>query len=285
MSTFQEYYNLCKPRVVALMLLTAFVAMLLVQRDVQWLRVIIASAGIGLTACSGGVVNQIIDQKIDALMLRTKARPLPLGNIKVKNAIIFAVVLSCLGLGVLIWKISLLTALLSAVALLGYAVVYSVFLKHATPQNIVIGGLAGAMPPLLGSSAISNYIDPVGLSLVILIFVWTPPHFWSLAIYREKEYAKVGVPMLPITHGVGFTKLQVVLYTILMVAASYLPVIISASGLVYLCGVGVLNAGFLYYAVRLFFSKQPQRWGRDTFRYSIIYLMLLFVILLLDHFL
>jgi heme o synthase len=267
-----------------MMLLTAFVAMLLVGAQPDWLRMLVACIGIGLTAAAGGVINQIVDHKIDAAMLRTKGRPLPLASVKPWHAVVFAVILCVCGLGILIWKISIITAALSAASLIGYAFIYSVLLKKASPQNIVIGGLAGAMPPLMGSSAISGYIDPIGLSLVILIFVWTPPHFWALCIYREKEYAKTGVPMLTVTHGVPFTKLQVFLYTLLMIAASYLPVIISASHLIYLCGVGVLNAGFLYYVLGLCFSKQPQKWGRDTFRYSIVYLMLLFVMLLLDHF-
>jgi protoheme IX farnesyltransferase len=282
-STWRNYYELCKPRVVALMLLTSVVGMLLATDEIPWRILILGTIGIGLSAGAGGVLNQLIDRRIDGLMGRTKKRPIPLGQISPFNAGLFAFLLSLAGMLILIVYINTLTAILTFVTLVGYAFVYTVFLKRATPQNIVIGGLAGATPPLLGWTAVTNSIDPGILLLVLLIFTWTPPHFWALAIARYEEYQKAEIPMLPVTHGISFTKLCILLYTILMVVISLMPFIINLSGLIYLIGALGLGAGFVYKSIILYKSDSPKV-AMDTFYYSIFYLMMMFILLLIDHY-
>ncbi len=283
--TWRAYYELCKPRVVALMLLTAIVGMLLATEDlVPWRIFVFGIIGIALAASSGATFNHLADKRIDAIMHRTKARPIPSGQVSPRSAIIFASILGILGLILLVVFVNTLTAILAFITLVGYALIYTVFLKRATPQNIVIGGLAGAAPPLLGWTAVTGQLDYGGLLLVLIIFVWTPPHFWALAIYRREEYAKVNIPMLPVTHGVPFTKVSIILYTCLLTAATLLPFVIDMCGLIYLIGALLLDAGFLYWAIRLKMSDD-ERVAFKTFRYSIFYLMMLFIVLLVDHYL
>lgn len=284
LAPWRAYYELCKPRVVALMLITTVVGMLLAAPGmVSWPILIFGNIGIGLTAASGAVVNHLVDRHIDAIMRRTQGRPLPTGKVSLSIAIIFALVLATIGLALLIFFVNILTAVLTFFSLVGYALIYTVFLKRATPQNIVIGGLAGAMPPLLGWTAVTGHIDYGGLLLALIIFIWTPPHFWALAIYRVDEYAKVGIPMLPVTHGIAFTKLNILLYTILLLVISVLPFAVAMSGLIYLVGALILGGVFLYWAIKLKYSDDPKI-AMKTFSYSIVYLMLLFVVLLIDHY-
>ncbi len=280
-----DFIELCKPRVVALMLLTAVIAMLLASPSglVAWPTLIFGLLGILFAASAGAAINHLIDRRIDAIMSRTKNRPIPLGHIKPAQAIIFAACLGIASMVILFTLVNATAALLSLFTLIGYAGVYTLFLKRATPQNIVIGGLAGAMPPLLGWAAVTGHVDGTALLLVLIIFTWTPPHFWALAIHRHEEYAKANIPMLPVTHGLKFTRLCVLLYTLLMVAVTYLPFVIDMSGLIYLVGITALNAGFLYHAIRLFRKKKPQ-FALATFHYSIFYLMALFLIILVDHY-
>lgn len=281
---WRAYYELCKPRVVALMLITTLVGMLLATPSfVPWHILIFGNLGIGLTAAAGAVINHLIDRRIDASMRRTHKRPIPTGKVSPTMAMVFALVLSVLGLGLLLFMINPLTALLTFLSLVGYAFIYTVFLKRATPQNIVIGGLAGAAPPLLGWTAVTGHLDYGGLLLVLIIFVWTPPHFWSLAIYRVEEYSKANIPMLPVTHGIAFTKLNILLYTCLLIAITVLPFVVNMSGWIYLFASLGLGFGFLYWALKLMYSSEPIV-AMKTFRYSIIYLMLLFVVLLIDHY-
>lgn len=284
LAPWRAYYELCKPRVVALMLITTIVGMLLATPGmVPWPIFVFGLVGIGLTAASGAVINHLVDRHIDAIMRRTQGRPLPTGKVSLPIAIIFAFVLATTGLSLLIFFVNLLTAVLTFLSLVGYALIYTVFLKRATPQNIVIGGLAGAMPPLLGWTAVTGHLDYGGLLLVLIIFIWTPPHFWALAIYRVDEYAKAQIPMLPVTHGIAFTKLNILLYTILLVVISVLPFVVEMSGLVYLIGALILGTIFLYWAIKLKYSDDPKI-AMKTFSYSIVYLMLLFVVLLVDHY-
>ncbi len=289
MSEFQSapwraYYELCKPRVVALMLVTTVVGMLLASPGaVPWHIFVFGNIGIGLTAASGAVINHLADRHLDAIMRRTQNRPIPSGKISPLIALTFALSLAVVGLGLLMLFVNLLTAILTLLSLIGYALIYTVFLKRATPQNIVIGGLAGAAPPLLGWTAVTGQLNSGGLLWALIIFVWTPPHFWSLAIYRAEEYAKAHIPMLPVTHGVAFTKLHILLYTVLLVVISMLPFVIGMSGFVYSVGALILGAGFLYWAIKLKYSDDPKI-AMKTFRYSIIYLMVLFVVSLADHY-
>ena len=285
--SFHDYFELCNPRVVGLMLVTSTVAMILATPAHEWpsLHVLLwGNLGIAFAGFAGGIINHLVDRHIDQLMARTKKRPLPSGRVPVSHAILLAIILACVSMFILITCINMLTAVLSFLTLIGYAGVYTLYLKHATPQNIVIGGLAGAMPPLLGWVAVTHHIDAAGLLLVLIIFTWTPPHFWALAIYRYKEYAKASIPMLPVTHGIRFTKLSILLYTLLMVAATYLPFIIMMSGLIYLIGVSLLNIIFLYYAIALYRHDEP-RLAFQTFKFSIYYLFTLFILLLADHYL
>ena len=280
-----DYYELCKPRVVMLLVFTAVIGMFLaVPGMVPWEPLVYGTIGIGLAAASAAAINQVVDQKIDKEMRRTEDRPLPKGNVTNSQAMIFAIVLGAVAMAILTFLVNGLTAWLTLLSLIGYAVIYTMYLKHATPQNIVIGGAAGAAPPVLGWVAVTGTVDPNSLLLFLIIFAWTPPHFWALAIHRREEYAKVDVPMLPVTHGVEFTRLQVLLYTILMVLVTMLPFATAMSGVVYLGGVSILNAIFLYYAIKMQSGKDDSI-PIKTFAYSIIYLMLLFALLLIDHYL
>jgi len=283
--TWRDYYELCKPNVVLLMLLTSVIGMLMATRDmVPWQVLLFGNLGIALSAGSAAAVNHLVDRRIDLVMARTHNRPIATGRIDTTHAIIFAMVLGIAGMAILITQINILTAWLTLASLLGYAVVYTLFLKHATPQNIVIGGLAGAAPPLLGWTSVTNNIDGHALLLVLIIFAWTPPHFWALAIHRRDEYAKVDVPMLPVTHGDHYTRVHVLLYTLIMFAISLLPFATHMSGPLYLLGAVILGLGFLYWAIVLLIGKNLKA-PMETFKYSIIYLMALFVVMLADHYL
>ena len=284
-STIKNYYELCKPNVVLMMLITALVGSLLASKTLAPLSLIaFAMLGIGLCASSAAAINQIIDRKADANMNRTENRPIPQGEVSPINASIFAFILALLGAAILVIYVNTLTALLTLASLIGYAFVYTVYLKRATPQNIVIGGLAGAAPPLLGWTAVTNSVDPNSLLLVLIIFAWTPPHFWALAIHRRDDYAKENIPMLPVTHGVQFTKLQIILYTIILILVSLLPFVVLMSGVLYLISSLILGAIFLYYSVRLYFD-QDNEYAFPTFVYSIYYIFIIFAALLVDHYL
>lgn len=228
-------------------------------------------------------MNHLADRHIDAIMHRTQKRPLPSGQISPTKALIFSLILACLGLAILSFLVNGLTALLTLCSFVGYALIYTLFLKRTTAQNIVIGGLAGAAPPLLGWTAVTNHLDYGGILLVLIIFTWTPPHFWALAIYRLKEYSKADIPMLPVTHGVAFTKLNILLYTCLLLAVSSLPFVVGMSGLLYFIGTLILGSRFLYLAIKLKKQDNPAL-AMQTFRFSIVYLLLLFLLLLVDHY-
>ena len=284
MTLLKSYYQLCKPNVVYMMLICAFVGMLLAEQTVSsYSYLFIALAGIALCAASAAAINQVIDREADASMTRTDQRPLPKGDLSVMHASIFAFVIGMLGALILYFYVNILTMILTIGSLIGYALIYTVYLKRATPQNIVIGGLAGAAPPLLGWSSVSNSVDPYALLLVLIIFVWTPPHFWALAIYRKDEYAKESIPMMPVTHGVAFTKLQIVLYTAILFIVSVLPYVVLMSGIIYLLAALVLSTIFLYHSINLFYSDDDQD-AMNTFRYSIYYIFLIFLALLVDHY-
>lgn len=282
---WRAYYDLTKPRVVALLVLTAVVGMSLsVPGGLPWQLFIPAMLGIGLLSSAAAAINHIVDERIDAIMGRTHNRPLPEGRVTTNSAIIFACSLALLGFTLLMVFVNPLTAYLTLAGLVGYSFVYTLYLKRATPQNITIGGLAGAIPPLLGWTAMTNQVEPNALLLVLIIFTWTPPHFWALAIHRKNEYAKVNIPMLPVTHGVSFTKTQILLYTVLLFIVSLLPYLVGMSNWLYLIGAVVLNLLFIAYAWKLKFHADENT-AMDTFKFSIIHLMSLFVILLLDHYL
>ena len=284
MTLLKSYYQLCKPNVVYMMLICAFVGMLLAEQTVSsYSYLFIALTGIALCAASAAAINQVVDREADASMTRTDQRPLPKGDLSVMHASIFAFVIGLLGALILYLYVNTLTMILTIGSLIGYAFIYTVYLKRATPQNIVIGGLAGAAPPLLGWSSVSNTIDPFALLLVLIIFVWTPPHFWALAIYRKDEYAKESIPMMPVTHGVAFTKLQIVLYTIILFIVSVLPYVVLMSGVIYLVSALVLGTLFLYYSINLFYSDDDQD-AMKTFQFSIYYIFLIFLALLADHY-
>jgi heme o synthase len=283
-SRLASYAELCKPKVVTLIVFTAVVGMLLsVPGWVPWQPLVFGTLGIALAACSAAAINHVLDRRIDAQMRRTRRRPLPTGSVGETQALAFAALLGVASMVLLAGLVNVLTAALTFASLIGYAVVYTVFLKHATPQNIVIGGAAGAAPPVLGWTAVTGTVDPHALLLFLIIFTWTPPHFWALAIARRDEYAKVGVPMLPVTHGDAFTRKHILYYTILLVVATVLPYLTGMSGLVYLSGALALGAGFLYYAISLLRSPAPELPMR-TFAYSVTYLTALFAFLLVDHY-
>ena len=285
MTLLKSYYQLCKPNVVYMMLICAFVGMLLAEQQVQSFGYLfVALLGIAFCAASAAAVNQVIDRNTDASMTRTDQRPLPQGELSPTHASMFALALGISGSLILYFFVNTLTMILTLASLVGYAFIYTIYLKRATPQNIVIGGLAGAAPPLLGWSSVTNTIDPYALLLVLIIFVWTPPHFWALAIYRKDEYAKESIPMLPVTHGVIFTKLQIVLYTVILFIVSVLPYVVLMSGEIYLFSALVLSTVFLYYSVNLYFSKDDED-AMKTFQFSIYYIFLIFLALLIDHFL
>lgn len=282
---WRRYYDLTKPKVVVLILFTALVGMLLSTPGLVPLSTLVFGlTGIGLAAAAGAALNHVVDQRIDAVMERTRNRPLPTGDLEAPNALAFALGLLVLSMLILIPLVNPLTAALTFFAFVGYGVIYTVFLKRSTPQNIVWGGLAGALPPLLGWTAVTGEVGLEPLVLVLLIFVWTPPHFWSLAIKRREEYARAGIPMLPVTHGVAFTKLQVLIYTLLLVVVSLMPFKIHMSGFLYLAGALWLGTTFLWHAWRLY-RDEGDALAMRTFGYSILYLTLLFAFLLADHYL
>jgi len=282
--SWRRYYELTKPKVVMLILFTALVGMLLAAPGmVAWETLVFGLLGIGLAAAAGAVVNHVVDQHIDRIMERTRGRPLPSGRMDAPHAIAFALTLATIAMVVLMVWVNALTAALTFGAFIGYAVIYTIFLKRSTPQNIVWGGLAGALPPLLGWTAVSGEVHTHALLLVLLIFVWTPPHFWALAIKRRDEYARAAIPMLPVTHGIAFTKQQVFIYTLMLLAVSLMPVFAHMSGLLYLAGAVGLGLGFVYHAWRLL-RGEGDAWAMKTFGYSIVYLTALFAVLLVDHY-
>ena len=279
-----QFYRLTKPRVVSLIVFTAVIGMFLATPGMVPLGVLVAgTAGIALTAGAAAAFNCLVEQKLDAVMARTRARPLPRGEVTPLQTLIFAGVVGGLGLFILHRWVNDLTMWLTAATFVGYAIIYTVILKPMTPQNIVIGGASGAMPPVLGWAAVTGAIAPEALLLFLIIFAWTPPHFWALALYRKHEYAKAGVPMLPVTHGDRFTRLHVLLYTVILTAVSVLPFVTRMSGGAYLAAALALDAVFLYYAVRIYVAYSDHV-ARRTFRYSILYLALLFAALLVDHY-
>ncbi|HSS64651.1 MAG TPA: heme o synthase, partial [Gammaproteobacteria bacterium] len=281
---WREYLALCKPRVVSLIVFTAVIGMFLsTDGMVPLAALLFGTAGIGLAASAGAAINHIADRRIDAVMARTRSRPLPTGRLDTMRAVLFAGALCTISMLMLVSMVNLLTAVLTFASMIGYSVVYTVFLKWRTPQNIVIGGAAGAMPPVLGWSAVTGSIDPHALLLFLIIFAWTPPHFWALAIHRKDDYARADIPMLPVTHGIAFTRTYVMLYTLVLVVVSLLPFVTRMSGVLYLAAALILGAGFLYQAVVLY-RGQDERAPYRTFKYSIHYLSGLFAALLIDHY-
>ncbi|WP_044364621.1 heme o synthase [Vibrio fluvialis] len=284
-SRWHIYLTLTKPKVVALMLLTALVGMCLAQPGLMPLKAaVLGLSGIGLMAGSAAAFNHLIDRRIDAMMARTYKRPLPSGEIQASRVMLFALSLGACGFAILYWGVNGLTAWLTFASLLGYAVVYTLYLKRATPQNIVIAGLAGAMPPLLGWTSVTGELHANAWLLVMIIFIWTPPHFWALAIHRRDDYAKAEIPMLPVTHGVEYTKTSILLYTFLLALVCLLPVLVGMSGVIYFAASSVLSAGFIYSAWALKYDPDNSS-AMNTFKYSIYHLMMLFIALLLDHYL
>jgi len=282
---WQRYLELTKPRVLALVLFAALVGMLLASPGMVPLSTLcFGLLGIELSAAAGAAINHVVDQRIDTLMDRTRGRPLPSGDLNARRAVAFALGLAVMSMVILVVFVNPLTALLTFAAFIGYAVVYTMYLKQATPHNIVWGGISGAMPPLLGWTAVTGEIAVEGLLLALLVFIWTPPHFWALAIKRRDEYARAGVPMLPVTHGLAYTKLQILIYSLLLLWVSLMPFMIHMSGLLYLVGALGLGLGFVYQAVRLFRSEGDAR-AMQTFNYSVLYLAALFALLLADHYL
>jgi heme o synthase len=282
---WRRYLELTKPRVVSLITFTAIVGTLLASPGFPPLDALIwGNLGIALAAACAATINHVLDRRIDELMARTRARPLPTGELTERGALVFAAALGVSSMAILAFLVNLLTAGLTFLSLIGYAVVYTLWLKRATSQNIVIGGAAGAAPPVLGWAAVTNSVDPNALLLFLIIFIWTPPHFWALAIARRDEYARAGIPMLPVTHGLAYTRLQVLLYTVLLVLVTLMPYLTHMSGLLYLAAALVLNGGFLYYALALKISTRTELPMR-VFRFSITYLMWLFAALLVDHYL
>ncbi len=282
--TWRDYMELTKPKVVALMILTSVIGMFMaVPGMVPFNALILGNLGIAMCAGSAAAINHLVDQQVDLRMTRTKNRPIAQGRLSNMQAGMFAFILGGLGMAILLIWVNALTAWLTFASLLGYAFVYTMFLKRATPQNIVIGGLAGAAPPLLGWVAVTGDVHGHALLLVLIIFAWTPPHFWALAIHRKDEYALVDIPMLPVTHGVKFTKLHILLYTIIMFIITLLPYVTRLSGPLYLAGAVVLGLVFLYWAIEMLRDKDHLA-PIKTFRYSITYLMLLFLVMLIDHY-
>ncbi len=285
--SIKDLLALCKLKVVSLILLTAVVGMLLAVPYVpNLLLVVVASIGISLSAMSAAVFNHIIDEKIDLQMSRTDRRPLPKGKVTRNQALIWGLFLGFVGIGLLFFFVNALTAVLTFLSLIGYAVFYTMYLKHATPQNIVIGGAAGAAPPVLGWTSVagSQGIE-YALLLFLIVFIWTPPHFWALAIHRRDEYKKAQVPMLPVTHGLEFTRAQILLYTVLLFLVTLLPYLTGMSGVIYLISAATLGALFLGYSVKIFLEPDNPKIAFKTFKYSVNYLMVLFVALLIDHYL
>ena len=284
-ATWRHYLELTKPKVVALIVFTAIVGTLLASPGMPPLEALLwGNLGIALASASAATINHVLDRRIDAQMARTRARPLPTGSLTEKQALIFAAILGFISMAVLAFLVNLLTAVLTFCSLIGYAVIYTVWLKRATSQNIVIGGAAGAAPPVLGWAAVTNTIDPNALLLFLIIFVWTPPHFWALAIARRDDYARAGIPMLPVTHGVAYTRLHVLLYTVLLFLVTMMPFLTRMSGLIYLAAALVLNGFFLYYALILKITARAEL-PMKVFKFSVTYLMWLFAALLIDHYL
>ncbi|HET6655050.1 MAG TPA: heme o synthase [Gammaproteobacteria bacterium] len=284
-ASWHDYYELCKPRVCALIVFTAVVGMLLAAPAmVPPAALIFGTIGIALASASAAAINHLIDRRIDGEMNRTRRRPLPTGHLNERQAAIFAALLGVISMVILTLLVNPLTAVLTLFSLIGYAGIYTMYLKRATPQNIVIGGAAGAAPPILGWTAVTGHVTADALILFLIIFTWTPPHFWALAIARREDYARVNMPMLPVTHGARFTTLHILFYTVLMIIVSLLPVLTQMSGLLYFAGVVVLDAIFLYYAIALRRSPEDARLAMKTFGYSITYLMALFALLLVDHY-
>ncbi len=280
----RQYLELAKPRVVALIVFTAVVGMFLATPGlVPLATLLLATLGIALAAGSAAAINHVLDRRADAVMARTRDRPLPAGQLSARQGLGFAAALGAASMLILVLGVNVLTAVLTFLSLIGYAVIYTVFLKQATPQNIVIGGAAGAAPPVLGWTAVTGGVEADALLLFLIIFAWTPPHFWALALYRREEYAKVGIPMLPVTHGTEFTRLHILLYTIVLAAVTVMPYATRMSGGFYLLGAAALNAGFVWHAWRLY-RRYSDRRARRTFVYSIQYLTALFALLLLDHY-
>jgi len=280
----QQFLALTKPRVVSLIVFTAVIGMFLATPGMVPLQIMLfGTVGIGLVAGAAAAINCLVEQKLDAVMARTRARPLPTGQVTSGETLLFASIVGGVGLAMLYALVNPLTMWLTLGTFVGYAVIYTVILKPLTPQNIVIGGASGAMPPVLGWAAVTGTIDPNALLLFLIIFAWTPPHFWALALYRKKEYARAGVPMLPVTHGDDFTRLHVLLYTLILVAVTLVPFSTGMSGLIYLASAVALGGVFLWYAIRLYTSYSDAL-SRRTFRYSIVYLSALFAALLIDHY-
>jgi protoheme IX farnesyltransferase len=278
-----QYLELTKPRVVALIVFTAIIGMFLATPALPpWETVVLASIGIWLAAGSAAALNHLLDRERDAVMARTAARPLVTGELSPREVLIFALALGAASMVILAAFVNVLTAALTFASLIGYAVIYTVYLKRATPQNIVIGGAAGAAPPVLGWAAVTGEVHPYALLLFLIIFIWTPPHFWALAIFRRDDYSRAQVPMLPVTHGVEYTRWHVLYYTVLLLVVSLLPFVTGMTGLVYAAGALVLGIGFLWYAIRLL-NPPSERFAMDVFNYSIVYLMALFAFLLVDH--
>tara|TARA_R110000796_G_scaffold88164_3_gene189741 strand:+ start:5244 stop:6149 length:906 start_codon:yes stop_codon:yes gene_type:complete len=281
---WRDYLELTKPKVVALMIITSAIGMLLATEGmVPWHVLVLGNLGIALCAGSAAAVNHLVDRRIDIYMARTQRRPMAQGRVNPLQASMFALVLGVAGMGILLQWINALTAWLTLASLLGYAVIYTSFLKRATPQNIVIGGLAGAAPPLLGWTAVTGQVDAEALLLVLIIFAWTPPHFWALAIHRKEEYAKVDIPMLPVTHGERYTKLHILLYTFILLAVSMLPYVIHMSGIIYLTVALVLGVRFIDWAWAMWRDSRPHA-AIKTFKFSLWYLLWIFVALLVDHY-
>ena len=281
---FQNFLALCKPRVTALIVFTAMIGMFLATPDIVPLDLLLAATlGIAMASGAAAAFNCLIEQKLDAKMARTRGRPLPTGQVTSAQTVLFASMMGSLGLVILYFFVNPLTMWLTLATFVGYAVIYTIFLKPATPLNIVIGGASGAMPPILGWAAVNNVVSPESLILFLIIFAWTPPHFWALALYRRNEYAKIGMPMLPVTHGEAFTLLHILLYTIILVTVSLMPFGLGMSGIIYLLSALALNGVFMAYVIGLY-RKYSDELARRTFRYSIIYLTLLFAALLVDHY-
>ncbi|GAP65340.1 protoheme IX farnesyltransferase [Mizugakiibacter sediminis] len=281
----RQYWALTKPRIVALLVFCAVIGMFLAVPGLPpWRALLLGTLGIWLASASAAALNQLIDQRIDRVMARTAHRPLASGALQPRQVIVFALILGAASMLVLALWVNVLTAVLTFAGLIGYAVVYTAFLKRATPQNIVIGGIAGAVPPVLGWTAVTGQLHPYALLLCLIIFVWTPPHFWALAIFRRDDYARACVPMLPVVYGVEYTRWHVLFYTVLLVLVTLLPYLTGMSGVFYLGGAAVLGGGFLYYAIRLM-NPPDERFAMKVFGYSIVYLMALFAFLLLDHWL
>ena len=280
----QQFLKLCKPRVVSLIVFTAIIGMFLAVPGMVPLEILLAATiGIALVAGAAAAINCLVEQKIDAIMARTRARPLPRGDVTATQTLLFASAVGGTGLMLLYYMVNPLTMWLTLATFVGYAIIYTIILKPATPQNIVIGGASGAMPPVLGWAAVTGEISSDALLLFLIIFAWTPPHFWALALYRKNEYAKAGVPMLPVTHGDSFTRLHVLLYTIILTAVTLLPYSTGMSGEIYLAAAVILDGVFLHYSIKIYRDYSDEL-ARKTFRYSILYLSLLFAALLVDHY-